>query len=176
MSSYELGTLGSYPSDQEEQIEHHGRRLTLRPIRPPAGLLTTRSAGRCGRSWPSSTFVASPCTSWQAAETRRGNLESGQFGDAARAGLRVKAGLELLKLRFHPKTSGSRELRVLVPLVIGPDADVVLAFAESLVAKVASMHPDELAVAHAIAARRARVCLDPFCNGFWPERLLYPIQ
>jgi acetyltransferase len=34
MSSSEVGTLGSYPSELEEQVEHQGRRLTLRPIRP----------------------------------------------------------------------------------------------------------------------------------------------
>jgi bifunctional non-homologous end joining protein LigD len=92
--------------------------------------------------------------------------ESGHFGDAARAGLRVKAGLELLKLRSYAKTSGSRGMHVLVPLVVGPDADEVLAFAKSFVAKVAAAHPDDLTVAHSIAARRGRVYLDPFRNGF----------
>jgi bifunctional non-homologous end joining protein LigD len=92
--------------------------------------------------------------------------ESGQFGDAARAGLRVKAGLEVLKLRSYAKTSGSRGLHVLVPLVVGPDVNEVLAFAESFVAKVAAAHPDDLTVAHSIAARHGRVYLDPFRNGF----------
>jgi bifunctional non-homologous end joining protein LigD len=92
--------------------------------------------------------------------------ESGEFADAARAGLRVKAGLEMLKLRCYAKTSGSRGLHVLVPLVRGPDADEVLAFAESFVERVAAAHPDELTVAHTIAARRERVYLDPFRNSF----------
>ena len=92
--------------------------------------------------------------------------ESGQFGDAARAGLRVKAGLEVLKLRSYAKTSGSRGLHVLVPLILGPDADDVLAFAHSVVARVAAAHPDDLTVAHSIAARRGRVYLDPFRNSF----------
>jgi bifunctional non-homologous end joining protein LigD len=92
--------------------------------------------------------------------------ESGQFADAASAGLRVKAGLEILKLRCYAKTSGRRGLHVLVPIVVGPDADDVLAFAESLVARVAAAHPDDLTVAHSIAARRGRVYLDPFRNGF----------
>jgi acetyltransferase len=34
MSSSEVGPLGSKLSDLEEQVEHRGRRLTLRPIRP----------------------------------------------------------------------------------------------------------------------------------------------
>jgi bifunctional non-homologous end joining protein LigD len=92
--------------------------------------------------------------------------ESGQFADAARAGLRVKAGLETLKLRCYAKTSGSRGLHILVPIVVGPDANDVLAFAESFVARVAAAYPDDLTVAHSIAARRGRVYLDPFRNGF----------
>jgi bifunctional non-homologous end joining protein LigD len=92
--------------------------------------------------------------------------ESGKFSDAARAGLRVKAGLEALKLRSYAKTSGSRGMHVLVPLVVGPDADDVLAFTESFVAKLAAAHPDELTVEHSITARRGRVYLDPFRNSF----------
>jgi bifunctional non-homologous end joining protein LigD len=92
--------------------------------------------------------------------------ESGQFADAARAGLRVKAGLETLKLRCYAKTSGSRGLHILVPIVVGPDADDVLAFAQSFVARVAAAYPDDLTVAHSIAARGGRVYLDPFRNGF----------
>jgi bifunctional non-homologous end joining protein LigD len=92
--------------------------------------------------------------------------ESGQFADAARAGLRVKAGLETLKLRCYAKTSGSRGLHIVVPIIVGPDANDVLAFAESFVARVAAAYPDDLTVAHSIAARRGRVYLDPFRNGF----------
>ena len=92
--------------------------------------------------------------------------ESGKFADAARAGLHVKAALDALKLVSFAKTSGSRGMHVLVPIRTGPDADEVLAFAESFVARVAAAHPDELTVEHAIAARGDRVYLDPFRNGF----------
>jgi bifunctional non-homologous end joining protein LigD len=92
--------------------------------------------------------------------------ESGKFSDAARAGLHVKAALDVLKLTSFAKTSGSRGMHVLVPIRIGPDADEVLAFAESFVARVAAAHPDELTVEHSVAARRGRVYLDPFRNGF----------
>jgi bifunctional non-homologous end joining protein LigD len=92
--------------------------------------------------------------------------ESGKFADAARAGLHIKAALDLLKLVSFAKTSGSRGLHVLVPIRTGPDADEVLAFAESFVARVAAAHPDELTVEHSVAARRGRVYLDPFRNGF----------
>ena len=92
--------------------------------------------------------------------------ESGKFADAARAGLRVKEALDALKLASFAKTSGSRGMHVLVPIRTGPDADEVLAFAESFVARVAAAHPDELTVEHVIAARGDRVYLDPFRNGF----------
>jgi bifunctional non-homologous end joining protein LigD len=92
--------------------------------------------------------------------------ESGKFADAARAGLNVKAALDVLKLESYAKTSGSRGMHVLVPIRVGPDADEVLAFAESFVARVAAAHPDELTVEHSVAARRGRVYLDPFRNGF----------
>jgi len=92
--------------------------------------------------------------------------ESGKFEDAARAGLHVKGALDILKLLSFAKTSGSRGMHVLVPIRTGPDADEVLAFAESLVARVAAAHPDELTVEHSVAARRGRVYLDPFRNGF----------
>ena len=92
--------------------------------------------------------------------------ESGKFADAARAGLYVKGALDGLNLVSFVKTSGSRGLHVLVPIRTGPDADEVLAFAESFVARVAAAHPDELTVEHSVAARRDRVYLDPFRNGF----------
>jgi bifunctional non-homologous end joining protein LigD len=92
--------------------------------------------------------------------------ESGKFADAARAGLHVKAALDALKLVSFVKTSGSRGLHVFVPIHTGPDADEVLAFAEAFVGRVAAAYPDELTVEHSIAARRDRVYLDPFRNGF----------
>ncbi len=92
--------------------------------------------------------------------------ESGLFADAARAALHVKSALEVLKLSSFPKTSGSRGLHVFVPIRVGPDADQVLAFAETFAARVASAHPNTLTVEHSRAARRGRVYLDPFRNGF----------
>jgi bifunctional non-homologous end joining protein LigD len=91
---------------------------------------------------------------------------SEKFADAAHAGLQVKAALDALKLVSFAKTSGSRGMHVLVPIRTGPDTDEVLAFAESFVARVAAAQPDELTVEHSIAARRGRVYLDPFRNGF----------
>jgi bifunctional non-homologous end joining protein LigD len=92
--------------------------------------------------------------------------QSGKFSDAARASLRLKEVLDVLKLESFPKTSGSRGLHVFIP--IKPDADVneVLSFAESLVARLAAQFPKDLTVEHSIAARKQRVYLDPYRNGF----------
>ncbi len=92
--------------------------------------------------------------------------ESGKFEDAALAGLHVKKAFDTINLISYAKTSGSRGMHVLVPIIVGPNADEVLSFAESFVARVAAAHPDELTVEHSVAARRGRVYLDPFRNGF----------
>jgi bifunctional non-homologous end joining protein LigD len=92
--------------------------------------------------------------------------ESGKFADAARAGLLVKEALDVLQLESFAKTSGSRGMHILVPIRSGPDASEVLAFAEKVVARLAAAHPEELTVEHSVAARRGRVYLDPFRNGF----------
>ena len=91
---------------------------------------------------------------------------SGKFSDAARAGRLVRAGFDDLGLTSFPKTSGSRGLHVFVPITPGPDNDAVLAFAEAFVRHLAEAHPNELTVEARIAARRGRVYLDPFRNGF----------
>jgi bifunctional non-homologous end joining protein LigD len=92
--------------------------------------------------------------------------ESGKFADAAAAALHVKEALDALNLKAFVKTSGSRGIHVFVPLRLGPDADDVLGFAEDFVKRVAAAHPRELTVEHSIAARKGRVYLDPFRNGF----------
>jgi len=91
---------------------------------------------------------------------------SGRFADAARAGQDIKDALLALGLNSFPKTSGSRGLHVFVPIRTGPSTDQVLLFAKNLCAKVAAAHPEELTVEHSMTARRGRVYLDPFRNGF----------
>ncbi len=92
--------------------------------------------------------------------------ESGKFADAARAGLALKEALDALRLTSFPKTSGSRGLHIFVPIRIGPDVSDVLSFAQTVCQKVAAAHPKDLTYEHSIAARRGRVYLDPFRNGF----------
>jgi bifunctional non-homologous end joining protein LigD len=92
--------------------------------------------------------------------------ESKQFADAARAALYVREVLDALKLISYVKTSGSRGIHVFVPLRLGPGTDEVLAFAEQFAKRLAAVYPKELTVEHSIAARKGRVYVDPFRNGF----------
>ena len=92
--------------------------------------------------------------------------QSGKFSDAARAALYLKEVLEVLKLTSFPKTSGSRGLHIFIPILTNTDVADVLSFAETLVSRVAASRPKDLTVEHSIAARKGRVYLDPFRNGF----------
>jgi bifunctional non-homologous end joining protein LigD len=91
---------------------------------------------------------------------------SGEFSDAARAGLLFKQALDAMGLTSFPKTSGSRGLHVFVPLRVGPDFDEVLPIAKELCDRLAAAHPKELTVEQRIQARRGRVYLDAFRNSF----------
>jgi bifunctional non-homologous end joining protein LigD len=92
--------------------------------------------------------------------------DSGSFADAAKAGLRVKEALDALGLVSFAKTSGKKGLHIFVPIRVGPDTDEVLGLAQSLGARLAAAYPKELTVEGRIAARKGRVYLDPFRNGF----------
>jgi bifunctional non-homologous end joining protein LigD len=92
--------------------------------------------------------------------------DSGRFADAARAGRRVKEALDALRLTSFAKTSGKKGLHVFVPIRVGPDTDEVLRFAEALGDRLAGAFPNELTTENRIAARKGRVYLDPFRNGF----------
>jgi bifunctional non-homologous end joining protein LigD len=92
--------------------------------------------------------------------------DSGSFADAARAGLRVKAALDALDLVSFAKTSGKKGLHVFVPIRSGPDSDDVRGFAETLGHRLAAAFPKELTMETRIAARKGRVYMDPFRNGF----------
>jgi bifunctional non-homologous end joining protein LigD len=91
---------------------------------------------------------------------------SGEFSDAAKAGLLFKEALDTLDLVSFPKTSGSRGLHVFVPLRAGPDFDAVRSFAAELCDRLAAAHSKDLTVEQRIEARKGRVYLDSFRNGF----------
>lgn len=91
---------------------------------------------------------------------------SGEFADAAKAGLLVKAGLDALGLVSFPKTSGSRGMHVFLPIQVGPDFSETLAFAEEFGNRLAAAHPETLTTEQRLEARRGRTYLDPFRNSF----------
>lgn len=91
---------------------------------------------------------------------------TGKFSDAAKAGLLVKGMLDELGLISFPKTSGSRGLHVFVPLRMDLDFDAVRGFAGNVCARLAAAHPDTLTMEARIEARKDRVYLDWFRNGY----------
>jgi bifunctional non-homologous end joining protein LigD len=91
---------------------------------------------------------------------------SGEFADAARAGLKLKEALDALRLRSFAKTSGRKGLHVFVPIRVGPDADEVRDFAEQLGRVMAHAYPDLMTTEFSIAARKGRVYLDAARNAF----------
>jgi len=92
--------------------------------------------------------------------------DSGLFADAARAALKVKAALDALGLVSFAKTSGKKGLHIFVPIRVGPDADEVKDFTETLGWRLSEAFPKEMTMENRIAARKGRVYLDPFRNGF----------
>jgi bifunctional non-homologous end joining protein LigD len=92
--------------------------------------------------------------------------DSGKFPDAARAGRKLEEALDALRLVSFAKTSGKKGLHVFVPIRVGPDADQVRWFADSLGTKLAAQYPKEMTMESSIAKRKGRVYLDPFRNGF----------
>ena len=78
----------------------------------------------------------------------------------------MKEALDALKLASFPKTSGKKGLHVFVPIRAGPDSDEVREFADRLGHRLAQAFPKELTMETRIAARKGRVYLDPFRNGF----------
>ncbi len=92
--------------------------------------------------------------------------DSGKLADAVGAALKIKAALDALSLVSFPKTSGGKGLHIFVPIRPGPDCDDVLEFAERLGSHLSAAYPRELTMESRIAARKGRVYLDPFRNGF----------
>ncbi|MGE5278064.1 MAG: non-homologous end-joining DNA ligase [Acidobacteriota bacterium] len=92
--------------------------------------------------------------------------DTGLFADAARAALKLKEALDAVKLTSFAKTSGQKGLHVFVPIRPGPDSDEVREFADRLGHRLAQAFPKELTMETRIAARKGRVYLDPFRNGF----------
>ena len=88
-----------------------------------------------------------------------------EFGDAARAGLTLRAILEEAKLASFPKTSGSRGLHVFVPLRNANTQDEVRAYAMAVGEELARRVPDLVTTEFSIAKRGQRVFADAARNS-----------
>jgi bifunctional non-homologous end joining protein LigD len=91
---------------------------------------------------------------------------SGDFADAALAGLAVRKVLDEYKLRSFAKTSGSRGMHVFLALKPGQTCEQAVAFAVSLGEEVARREPKLVTMERSKAARSARVYADPFRNAY----------
>ena len=92
--------------------------------------------------------------------------ESGEFADAARAGLQLRRVLDEAKLISYPKTSGSRGLHVFVPLRAGVSPAAAVRTAADFSAELARRAPQLVTVEHSKARRGGRVFADAFRNGY----------
>jgi bifunctional non-homologous end joining protein LigD len=74
--------------------------------------------------------------------------------------------LDELGLASFLKSSGSRGLHVVVPLVPAADTDTVNAFSIAVAEALAARHPDDLTTEGRIAKRQGRLFLDTGRNGY----------
>ena len=91
---------------------------------------------------------------------------SGEFADAARAGIALHRVLDELGLASFPKTSGSRGLHVFIPLRPGHSQELVTAFAVRIGEELARREPALVTMEWRKDARRGRVYADPFRNAY----------
>ncbi len=91
---------------------------------------------------------------------------SGEFADAARAGIALRALLDETRLRSYPKTSGSRGLHVFVPLRAGVSQGAAVQVASELGAELARREPKLVTVEQRKASRGGRVFADAFRNAY----------
>jgi bifunctional non-homologous end joining protein LigD len=131
-----------------------GGSLTTQLALVNLGCIPIHASGSRGKTYPKPDWICFDL-----------DPNTGQFADAAKAALVLKAALDELDLASFPKTSGSRGIHVFVPIRVGPAARDVLDFAEVVVARLAAAHPKELTVEHSIAKRGQRVYLDAYRNG-----------
>jgi len=92
--------------------------------------------------------------------------QTGEFADAARAGLALRKILDEAKIPSFPKTSGSRGLHLFVPLRAGHTDERVTAFAMAIGEELAKREPKLVTTAHAKSARGQKVYADAFRNSY----------
>ena len=91
---------------------------------------------------------------------------SGEFCDAAKAAGVLRKVLEELRIRSFPKTTGGRELHVLVPLRRGPNQEQARLVAHSVSQEMARRSPTTITVQARKAERQNRVFADWLRNAY----------
>jgi bifunctional non-homologous end joining protein LigD len=91
---------------------------------------------------------------------------SGEFADAARAGLELRSLLDEMGVVSYPKTSGSRGLHVFVPVRAGVSQATAVSFAANVGQELARRDPALVTIEHTKSRRGGRVFADSFRNGF----------
>ena len=97
--------------------------------------------------------------------------EGATFEQVRECGLIVRDALETLGMTPYVKTTGSRGLHVYVPIVRGPEQDVVLTFAKTLAGELAARNPMLMTLDYRVARRpRERVLVD-YKQNAWGQTL-----
>jgi bifunctional non-homologous end joining protein LigD len=92
--------------------------------------------------------------------------QTGEFADAARAGLALQKVLDEFGFVSYPKTSGSRGLHIFCPLRSGVTPQRAVAVAVSLGDELARREPELVTVQFSKAKRGARVFADAMRNAY----------
>lgn len=87
------------------------------------------------------------------------------------AALLVREGLDALKIRSYPKTTGSRGIHVYVPIVRGPVQKEVWSFAKAFSVDLAKAHPQVLTSEYRVAKRPAKRVLVDYNQNAWGRTL-----
>jgi len=97
--------------------------------------------------------------------------EGATFEQVRECGLIVRDALETLGTTPYVKTTGSRGLHVYVPIVRGPEQDVVLTFAKTLAGELAARNPKLMTLDYRVSRRpRERVLVD-YKQNAWGQTL-----
>jgi len=91
---------------------------------------------------------------------------SGEFADAARAGLALRTIIDEAGLKSYPKTSGSRGVHVFCPLRAGVTPQRAVGIAASIGEELARREPKLVTVEFSKAKRGGRVFADGMRNAF----------
>jgi bifunctional non-homologous end joining protein LigD len=97
--------------------------------------------------------------------------EGATFEQVRECGLIVREALDTLGMVSYVKTTGSRGLHVYVPIVRGPEQDIVLTFAKTLAGELAARNPKLMTLEYRVATRpRNRVLVD-YKQNAWGQTL-----